>query len=89
MTNGRIHQGGLIPAGAGQTCRGTRSRRQATAHPRGCGADAAGAEANELAGGSSPRVRGRLDTSEVELLVLGLIPAGAGQTAARSSDLIA
>ena len=49
----------LIPAGAGQTFRGSPSGWIGWAHPRGCGADLVGAANVYVARGSSPRVRGR------------------------------
>ena len=72
---------GLIPAGAGQTVPSLSTLRKAWAHPRGCGADPLTALVRGLHPGSSPRVRGRLDNGNLHVLLQGLIPAGAGQTA--------
>ena len=71
---------GLIPAGAGQTCRTVRRWPRIGAHPRGCGADYSGVADCICAPGSSPRVRGRLGEDVLRVPVDGLIPAGAGQT---------
>ena len=54
-----ISTAGLIPAGAGQTCRTVRRWPRIGAHPRGCGADYSGVADCICAPGSSPRVRGR------------------------------
>ena len=70
----------LIPAGAGQTFAGGSRNALTWAHPRGCGADLALSLWVHHFGGSSPRVRGRRGRGEFGLQVLGLIPAGAGQT---------
>ena len=75
-----LHREGLIPAGAGQTRRRRRWRRGMWAHPRGCGADVWVPVNAEMKGGSSPRVRGRLQDHPVQWGAGGLIPAGAGQT---------
>ena len=76
---------GLIPAGAGQTSGGTYQREHVTAHPRGCGADCRGQCVGLVGLGSSPRVRGRPFAYLAYLVVVGLIPAGAGQTSQRCS----
>ena len=73
---------GLIPAGAGQTQRRTLRSAIARAHPRGCGADRPCPGSRMSPGGSSPRVRGRHGDMVVLYPHEGLIPAGAGQTAA-------
>ena len=70
----------LIPASAGQTFGSAPTSQFCGAHPRECGADGHDVVDVLAPRGSSPRVRGRLDTTEVEVLVLGLIPASAGQT---------
>ena len=77
---------GLIPAGAGQTSATLRVLVPVTAHPRGCGADRVMVSLNGVGQGSSRRVRGRHVGHEVADLALGLIPAGAGQTCARSAS---
>ena len=70
----------LIPAGAGQTSKPSSPLKQATAHPRGCGADSLRGRVCACPGGSSPRVRGRLIQRGCSPGLGGLIPAGAGQT---------
>ena len=76
-----VNAGGLIPAGAGQTSPPRTQRAYAWAHPRGCGADDILNPDDFLARGSSPRVRGRRQIRVVVAGQIGLIPAGAGQTA--------
>jgi len=71
---------GLIPAGAGQTVGLFRVVLAYRAHPRGCGADCVGAADAVASLGSSPRVRGRQLVHLLGGELLGLIPAGAGQT---------
>ena len=72
--------GGLIPAGAGQTCFGQFLPVHLRAHPRRCGADCSAVPPESLRGGSSPQVRGRLVLETRRRRGPGLIPAGAGQT---------
>ena len=72
--------GGLIPAGAGQTCSVHSPATQTRAHPRGCGADPSTSYIRPTSPGSSPRVRGRRRRVFLNGGVMGLIPAGAGQT---------
>ena len=71
---------GLIPAGAGQTNWRGRERSHHRAHPRRCGADSSAAVIRLNSSGSSPQVRGRLGPEWFTVGILGLIPAGAGQT---------
>ena len=73
-------QCGLIPAGAGQTGRGSGTSGRRWAHPRGCGADRKKGSRPRFARGSSPRVRGRRCWTCRRSVVSRLIPAGAGQT---------
>ena len=80
LTWGRKASPGLIPAGAGQTGYCGLSLLLRWAHPRGCGADAISACAPFEREGSSPRVRGRRRHQRRLVLLLRLIPAGAGQT---------
>ena len=72
---------GLIPAGAGQTSVSRPSSSASRAHPRGCGADNGGGSGSLWRHGSSPRVRGRPRHCAAASARVGLIPAGAGQTA--------
>ena len=71
---------GLIPAGAGQTRAVRAAHASSWAHPRRCGADFRGVRGRRCVCGSSPQVRGRLVACAAFGVVLGLIPAGAGQT---------
>ncbi len=71
---------GLIPAGAGQTKLVVPDVAEATAHPRGCGADGSRVRPEPQSMGSSPRVRGRPGLGADLVVGHGLIPAGAGQT---------
>jgi len=74
---------GLIPACAGQTPAPRITARRCRAHPRVCGADIGEPENYEHNPGSSPRVRGRHALPGLVHLLLGLIPACAGQTMPR------
>ena len=73
---------GLIPAGAGQTLPHFVATTRPWAHPRGCGADYDIVDTTRRDEGSSPRVRGRPFEHLLYLIIVGLIPAGAGQTRA-------
>ena len=70
----------LIPAHAGKTERRTGYQRGRRAHPRACGENYIGIEPIFKAPGSSPRMRGKRDTSFLLPAVKGLIPAHAGKT---------
>ena len=87
MARNRPADSGLIPAGAGQT--NVRRSRFSTAwaHPRRCGADDNPDLKHHRFQGSSPQVRGRLEHGTVSVGAVGLIPAGAGQTAPRRVEL--
>ena len=74
---------GLIPAGAGQMLHLWLSRVGEWAHPRRCGADSYPTRHLHNKWGSSPQVRGRLMFRLRLLLLIRLIPAGAGQIAMR------
>ena len=73
---------GLIPAGAGKTCRICDQAKRSAAHPRRCGENFIPVSQSVLPAGSSPQVRGKL----LCMWCLGgwgrLIPAGAGKTPA-------
>ena len=71
---------GLIPACAGKTTRPSRERKRRKAHPRVCGENKAIAAERAIAGGSSPRVRGKLPFGGGPKSRTGLIPACAGKT---------
>ena len=74
---------GLIPARAGKTP-GTRpTATHRAAHPRACGENSRAADHDDGTGGSSPRVRGKLDRARESVQVGGLIPARAGKTGGR------
>ena len=72
---------GLIPAGAGKTTTTTPTSQASQAHPRGGGENARAFAGSDWEDGSSPRGRGKRDGWDLEALVGGLIPAGAGKTA--------
>ena len=71
---------GLIPARAGKTRGGVPTRASARAHPRACGENFTRTPATPRAGGSSPRVRGKLPVVGSAGDPGGLIPARAGKT---------
>ena len=71
---------GIIPAYAGSTLRGKSCMGMGRDHPRVCGEHSAGeSNANETAG-SSPRMRGALESSSQNGNIKGIIPAYAGST---------
>ena len=76
----------LIPARAGKTPMAAGPACSATAHPRACGENFTRTPAVRSPGGSSPRVRGKLQGTNRILLQLGLIPARAGKTPARRAS---
>ena len=77
-------QGGrIIPAHAGQTLEGARKRVETADHPRACGANPAATLFASPATGSSPRMRGKHTCGAVVIVNVRIIPAHAGQTAAR------
>ena len=70
----------LIPACAGKTDRPRAPGAPGRAHPRVCGENLRLYALGALAGGSSPRVRGKRTDSERLETLTGLIPACAGKT---------
>ena len=78
---------GIIPAGAGLTREVVVAFLRLRDHPRGCGAHSYFIMTLESYRGSSPRVRGSLQTMLIAYLVDGIIPAGAGLT--KSVDVAA
>ena len=70
----------LIPARAGKTQRRSTPPRASWAHPRACGENGRRGERGLALGGSSPRVRGKLDGVDADLQGGRLIPARAGKT---------
>ena len=85
--NQRVHLlagQGLIPASAGRT-RITQSLWVIwRAHPRECGADFSAGVTSRSPRGSYPRVRGGQPSPGRWFLLVGLIPASAGQTICRT-----
>ena len=77
---------GLIPAGAGKTRRLERLYVHPGAHPRRCGENGTVEERHTGDEGSSPQVRGKLDLTNFQPFLVGLIPAGAGKTTASSEQ---
>ena len=75
----------LIPAGAGNTSPIGIEGPTLPAHPRGCGEHVVLDESSILKSGSSPRVRGTRARAANAALLGRLIPAGAGNTHARSA----
>ena len=71
---------GLIPACAGKTQQIKDEIGGARAHPRVCGENPPLHVACRGGGGSSPRVRGKLDITDLDVAAWGLIPACAGKT---------
>ena len=74
------HRRGLIPAHAGKTAAASLGSVTRGAHPRACGENSAHSQPLVSAGGSSPRMRGKLHDSRMEWRKRGLIPAHAGKT---------
>ncbi len=72
----------FIPAGAGNTSTWSRPAPSTAVHPRGCGEHYSSRQNILLARGSSPRVRGTLWPSDLDLPYTRFIPAGAGNTSA-------
>ena len=77
---------GLIPAHAGKTRERREPWRCRRAHPRACGENATSDAYLAPDGGSSPRMRGKLDDARPCLRRGGLIPAHAGKTIVRHAD---
>ena len=72
---------GIIPAYAGNTMMTPRLTTATWDHPRVCGEHQCPANSAGTAGGSSPRMRGTLQTWLGGLVFRGIIPAYAGNTA--------
>ena len=70
----------LIPAHAGKTDRLVQDLPPARAHPRSRGENGSKAAPVTIAGGSSPRGRGKRDAGSERVRRCGLIPAWAGKT---------
>ena len=76
------HRGGvgIIPAYAGNTITLSAMHEAYWDHPRVCGEHATGASTQVNCTGSSPRMRGTLQVTQVEREAVGIIPAYAGNT---------
>ena len=70
----------IIPAHAGQTCRGRRIPGRRPDHPRACGANDIPHAGRIVGVGSSPRMRGKPRLCGVYPVAVRIIPAHAGQT---------
>ena len=75
----------IIPAHAGQTDDAVFSMLRHPDHPRACGANIVITTAEKEEYGSSPRMRGKPVCCVVDIAVVRIIPAHAGQTAAGGS----
>ena len=71
---------GIIPAHAGNTISDNTKGVHARDHPRACGEHRVRGRKTSLREGSSPRMRGTLAIIGVTAIVLGIIPAHAGNT---------
>ena len=78
--SGRDRTHGIIPACAGNTPVGWHHGWHAWDHPRMCGEHRHAGVGSMGSVGSSPHVRGTLDHCKSLLLVVGIIPACAGNT---------
>ena len=78
------NQLGLIPAHAGKTLIAALPTIIQKAHPRACGENVFHDVPPFLPEGSSPRMRGKLDSSFSAVCLWRLIPAHAGKTSVRS-----
>ena len=81
IPSGKILSGaGIIPAYAGNTARALPRAWVARDHPRVCGEHVRIWSIMRMAWGSSPRMRGTLDNPQAQNLIIGIIPAYAGNT---------
>ena len=71
---------GIIPAHAGLTTGQKHKKKKEGDHPRACGAHVILSQSKMSSSGSSPRMRGSLDTGAVKSYSDGIIPAHAGLT---------
>ena len=83
LRSGLDNPSGLIPAHAGSTSIGRRSRPMKRAHPRSRGEHPLENESTQGVNGSSPLTRGARDVSSVLYRTDRLIPAHAGSTGRR------
>ena len=70
----------LIPAHAGKTKTAALCLQGSQAHPRACGENVGSSILSAVAGGSSPRMRGKPGSRPKRFRKAGLIPAHAGKT---------
>ncbi len=75
---------GIIPASAGRSAPSPPPTAHRRDHPRGCGEKRMSAALRIAGTGSSPRVRGEDDPAVLGEVLLGIIPAGAGRSSART-----
>ena len=80
LDNSPISDRRIIPADAGSTLWALLDRSVAGDHPRGCGEHSRGSSGSGNANGSSPRMRGALDTHSHASWYPRIIPADAGST---------
>ena len=69
----------IIPAGAGKSGDPQRRRGRWQDHPRGCGEKCGSPSVGFGLRGSSPRVRGKVESAAARSALMGIIPAGAGK----------
>ena len=75
-----VHRSRIIPAYAGSTAASPATSPAARDHPRVCGEHVPSFRCSGRASGSSPRMRGALRNSLLEVVGSGIIPAYAGST---------
>ena len=76
---------GIIPAYAGNTVLDWESQDNPRDHPRVCGEHSFGVGEHARVPGSSPRMRGTLHVEPDSVVLTGIIPAYAGNTALRKN----
>ena len=70
---------GIIPANTGRINASTAHHQRPWDHPREYGENQAGVESDEIAVGSSPRIRGELEPADSCVHGIGIIPANTGR----------
>ena len=78
---------GIIPAHAGNTCRPVLTRERTRDHPRTCGEHFIIGARGLGKTGSSPHMRGTLDSNNGSVSQYGIIPAHAGNTSSRAKHI--
>ena len=86
LVRDELHDGGIIPAYAGSTSTPHSSCHRAWDHPRVCGEHEASDFEYQVSEGSSPRMRGALQSLATGLEKSRIIPAYAGSTLAAHSS---